>query len=50
MDSDGVTILEPTCQDATSASARVSKSQLWVHIASVSLSHGIADSAWLRVA
>jgi hypothetical protein len=22
-------------------------SELWVHIASVSLSHGIADSAWL---
>ena len=23
------------------------ESELWVHIASVSLSHGIADSAWL---
>jgi hypothetical protein len=48
MGPDGGTILEPGHQGATPASARLSKSRLPLHIASLSLRHGAADSAWLK--
>jgi hypothetical protein len=32
------------------AVSKMRESQLWVHIASISLSHGLADSAWLSAA
>src|SRR4051812_23764899 len=44
-----VPLLESGYRRAKSASARLSKSQLWVHIASLSLRHGTTDLARLLV-